>query len=134
MTKRLDRYITVDDNRGSSPLPEQHSNTAPSVAGEQLTNSQSSSSSPITTANNKYTEGRILRKLLKKKGNYERWMKTLDESGASEMSLTDSESRLMRCNGRLDVCYNVLTSVDSKFHLIPEYHVTNDPFDYNQLT
>ena len=50
------------------------------------------------------------------------------------MSLTDPESRLMRCNGRLDVCYNVLTSVDSKFHLIPEYHVTNDPFDYNQLS
>ena len=40
----------------------------------------------------------------------------------------------MKCNGRLHVCYNVLTAVDSKFHLIPEYHVTNDSFDYNQLS
>ncbi len=134
--EKLDRYIAADDNnRGSSSLPEQHSSgTAAPVAAGQPTAVQHSSSSSSSNNDNKYVQHMALQKLLKKKGDYEKWMEKLKESGASEMPLTDPESRLMKCNGRLDVCYNVLASVDSKFHLIPEYHVTNDSFDYNQLS
>ena len=38
--EKLDRYIAMDDDSGSSSLPEEHSKTAPSVAEEQLTNPQ----------------------------------------------------------------------------------------------
>jgi transposase len=59
-----------------------------------------------------------------------RMMKELQKD---EVSLTDPESRLMKNNGKIEVCYNSELSVDSKEHIIVNYDVTNEANDSNQL-
>jgi transposase len=75
-----------------------------------------------------------LKKLEEKKKEYEALMTRMEENGESEISLTDPESRLMRSNGKLEVCYNAQTAVDSKNKLIAEYDVVNGSADQNQLS
>ena len=54
--------------------------------------------------------------------------------GQKEVSLVDPDSRLMRVDSqRLDVCYNIQTSVDAKKHLIVDYDVINNSTDHHQL-
>jgi transposase len=60
--------------------------------------------------------------------------KQLEESGESQISLTDTDSRRMRVNQRTDICYNLQTVVDSKHKLILEHEVTNEPTDQAQLS
>jgi hypothetical protein len=56
-------------------------------------------------------------------------------TGQKEISLVDPNSRLMRVDSqRLEVCYNIQTSVDSKQHLIVDYDVINNSTDHHQLT
>ncbi len=74
-----------------------------------------------------------LEKLTKRRKKYSDISKKLEESGEKEISLTDPDSRLMKIRDKLDVCYNIEASVDLKFHLIPEYNVTNNQNDYDQL-
>jgi transposase len=52
----------------------------------------------------------------------------LDESGQSQISLTDPDSRMMPVSGdrRTDVCYNVQVCVDEKHKLIPDHEVITD--------
>jgi hypothetical protein len=54
--------------------------------------------------------------------------KKLDESGQSQISLTDLDSRMMPVSGdrRTDVCYNVQVCVDEKHKLIPDHEVITD--------
>jgi len=57
-------------------------------------------------------------------------------AGESEVSTVDPEARLMRTGGegrRLDVCYNVQTAVDSKYHLIVDFEVTGCSSDAGNL-
>jgi transposase len=56
------------------------------------------------------------------------------ETGEKEVSLTDPDSRLMKNQGRFEVCYNVRTAVDSKNKLIVEYEVSNAAGDQGQLS
>jgi len=58
----------------------------------------------------------------------------LEDSGESGVSLTDSDSRIMRTghNGR-DVCYNVQIAVDSKHKLIVAHQVSTQQNDLHQL-
>ena len=60
---------------------------------------------------------------------------TLNESGETQITLTDPDSRMMRTGhqGR-DVCYNVQIAVDAKHKLIVAHDVTNDINDLHQLT
>ena len=60
----------------------------------------------------------------------------LEASGATQLSLTDPESRAMKLGkGRgTEVCYNVQTAVDSKHKLIIANDVTNDPGDRDWLS
>jgi hypothetical protein len=58
----------------------------------------------------------------------------LKESGQSQISLTDPDSRAMKVGQGSDVCYNVQTAVDSLHKLIVEHEVTNDPTDQAQLS
>jgi hypothetical protein len=58
----------------------------------------------------------------------------MKQSGQKEISLTDPESRLMKCGQGLDVCYIVETAVDSKNTLIVDYDVTVDARDRNELS
>jgi transposase len=54
----------------------------------------------------------------------------------SEVSTVDPDSRLMHSNGdarKLDVCYNVQTIVDEKYHMIADFDVTGQADDKGQL-
>jgi hypothetical protein len=55
-------------------------------------------------------------------------------TGQKEVSLIDPDSRLMRDDSqRLEVGYNIQTSVDAKQHLIVDYDVINISTDHHQL-
>jgi transposase len=62
--------------------------------------------------------------------------KKIDESGQSQISLTDPDSRMMPVSGdrRTDVCYNVQVSVDEKHKLIVDHEVTNAVTDRDLLS
>jgi transposase len=75
-----------------------------------------------------------INKLEEKKQLYEQVQSQMKQTGQKEVSLTDPDSRLMRVDSqRLDVCYNVQTSVDAKKHLIVDYDVINNSTDHHQL-
>ena len=58
----------------------------------------------------------------------------MKDTGQSEVSLVDPDSRLMRVDSqRLEVSYNIQTSVDAKQHLIVDYDVINNSTDHHQL-
>lgn len=69
-------------------------------------------------------------KLEEKRLMYEQAQNQMKTTGQKEVSLTDSESRLMRVDSqKLDVCYNVRSAVDAKKHLVVDYDVTNSSTD-----
>lgn len=68
-----------------------------------------------------------------RKGRYGEWLRALERSGESQISLTDPESRLMPKTPRGDVSYNVQVAVDSQHHLMVEQEVTNAVIDSSQL-
>jgi len=76
----------------------------------------------------------IINDLKDRKISYEAYSKELEETGDTQKSLTDPDSRLMLSNGKMDVCYNVQTAVDAKNKLIVEFEVTNKANDMNLLT
>lgn len=90
-----------------------------------------------------YEEGRklskdeIQRKLdvcKERKERYEGYRSQLEESGESQISLTDSDSRLMKANEGFCVGYNVQTAVDAESHMIAGFQITNNPTDHGQIT
>ena len=73
-------------------------------------------------------------KLEEKKQQYKQVQNQMKQTGQKEVSLVDPDSRLMRVDSqRLDVCYNIQTSVDAKKHLIVNYDVINNSTDHHQL-
>jgi transposase len=75
-----------------------------------------------------------IEQLKKRKEEYQNLLGRLKESGETQISLTDPDSRAMVNNQRIDVCYNVQTTVDEKHKLIIDYEVTNEVKDSNQLS
>jgi len=75
-----------------------------------------------------------IKELTKRQQLYNSYMTDMKATGNTQKSLTDPEARLMMNNGKLDVCFNVQTAVDSKNHLIADFNVTNDCCDYGLLT
>jgi transposase len=74
-------------------------------------------------------------KVLKERREEYRGLLTgLKESGESQISLTDPDSRAMLNNQKIEVCYNVQTTVDSKHKLIIDHEVTNEVTDHSQLS
>jgi transposase len=71
--------------------------------------------------------------LLKKNGSVGQLLKKMQEEGQTQVSLTDPDSRLMKTQGRMDVCYNAQFAVDSKHHLIVAHDITNAENDQEQL-
>lgn len=74
-----------------------------------------------------------LKALRERKERYEDLQKRLEESGESQISLTDPDSRLMKSQGDMKVCFNAQIAVDSKHHLIVADDVTNEVNDEWQL-
>jgi len=58
----------------------------------------------------------------------------LEETGETQISLTDPDARSMMTRGSGIVGYNVQTVVDAKHHLIVEHEVTNNGSDRDQLS
>ena len=74
-------------------------------------------------------------KLEEEKQRYKQVQNQMKATGQKEVSLTDPDSRLMRVDSqRLEVSYNIQTSVDAKRHLIVDYDVINNSTDHHQLT
>ncbi len=85
----------------------------------------------------KLSKDELQRKLAvckERKARYEGYRDMLEESGESQISLTDPDSRLMKANEGFCVGYNVQTAVDAESHMIAGYQVTNSPTDHGQIT
>jgi hypothetical protein len=76
----------------------------------------------------------IILELMERKGRYQSYADELTQTGTTQKSLTDPDSRLMMANGKMDVCFNVQTAVDDKNKLIAEFEVTNSVSDKNHLS
>lgn len=76
---------------------------------------------------------RQIEELRKRKEKYKQIDKQLTQSGETQLSQTDPDSRLMKVKDGNDVCYNVQIAVDSKHKLIVEQEVTNAGADHNEL-
>lgn len=82
------------------------------------------------------TDPRLAEKLgalRERKEQYTAYQQHLEESGESQLSLTDAESRLMKVQGDMKVCFNAQIAVDAKHHLIVAADVTNQENDEGQL-
>jgi len=65
---------------------------------------------------------------------YQSYLQQMEQSGESQLSLTDPDSRAMPKSPKGWVSYNAQTVVDSKHHLIVAQDVTNDITDRDQLS
>jgi transposase len=81
---------------------------------------------PATINPQKHLEEKIA-SLQKRSAEYRQLLKQLNDSGTSQISLTDPDSRMMYNHGQRDVSYNVQTADDCKHKLIVEHEVTNEP-------
>ena len=64
---------------------------------------------------------------------YEVYQKLMEETGASQLSLTDVDARLMKNKNGFAVAYNPQTAVDSETHLIRDFEMTNQVTDHGML-
>jgi transposase len=68
--------------------------------------------------------------LRERQQRYQEALQGLEESGATQVSLTDPDSRRMR---KVGVGYNAQIAVDARHKLIAAAEVTNEPTDHGQL-
>src|SRR5690625_204394 len=73
-------------------------------------------------------------KYQKKKEQLAELKKTMTKEGKKQLTITDTESRAMKNNGKIDVAYNMQSAVDSKHKLIVTLDVVNDVNDQSQLS
>jgi transposase len=71
--------------------------------------------------------------LAERKEQLNKMSEKLAKSGQTEISLTDPDSRQMKNNQRVEICYNAQASVDRKEKLIVDYDVINESNDRHQL-
>ena len=64
---------------------------------------------------------------------YEGYQKLMEETGASQLTLTDADARLMKNKNGFAVAYNPQTAVDSETHLIRDFEMTNQVTDHGLL-
>lgn len=69
-----------------------------------------------------------------RRAQYEQLKTDLEQSGESQISLTDPESRSMRVGHGVEVSYNVQMVVEHKHKLVVEHEVTNEVTDQGQLS
>jgi len=71
--------------------------------------------------------------LRKKRGRYGELLAELEQSGESQISLTDPDSRAMAAHTKVGVGYNIQLAVDAKNKMIVEQAVTNQVVDMGLL-
>ena len=64
---------------------------------------------------------------------YEGYQKLMEETGASQLSITDADEKLMKNKNGFAVAYNAQTAVDSETHLIRDFQMTNQVTDHGLL-
>ena len=64
---------------------------------------------------------------------YEGYRELMEKTGASQLSLTDADAKLMKNKNGFAVSYNPQTAVDSETHLIRNFHMTNRVTDHGLL-
>lgn len=64
---------------------------------------------------------------------YNKYLKKLTDNGENQISLTDEESRLMKCNNNMLVGFNTQMNVDTKSHIIASFDVSNKPNDNGSM-
>lgn len=64
---------------------------------------------------------------------YEEYQRLMEETGVSQLSLTDADAKLMKNKNGFAVSYNPQTAVDSNTHLIHDFNMTNEVTDHGQL-
>lgn len=64
---------------------------------------------------------------------YENYQKIMEETGASQLSITDADSKLMKSKNGFVVAYNPQTAVDSNTHIIRDFQMTNQVTDHGLL-
>lgn len=82
------------------------------------------------------TKDMIQRKLeeaRKRLAKYEGYQKIMEESGVSQLSITDADSKLMKSKNGFVVAYNPQTDVDSETHIIRDFQMTNRVTDHGLL-
>lgn len=87
------------------------------------------------------TPDRLTREVIEEKlkeaqerlARYEAYQELMEETGASQMSLTDADSKLMKNKNGFMMAYNPQTAVDSETHLIRDFNMTNQVTDHGQL-
>jgi transposase len=76
-----------------------------------------------------------IEELKSRKEKYKSMQHQMEETGATEISITDPDARLMSVNNNgVEVSYNVQTAVDQKHKLMVESEVINNPSDQGQLS
>lgn len=65
---------------------------------------------------------------------YEAYQKLMEDTGVSQLSLTDADARLMKNKNGFAVAYNPQTAVDSETHLIRDFEMTNQVTDHGMLS
>lgn len=124
-----------DRNFGGKKLEERIARIDAKIE-EYLRNLDDMDSQEDTAAKEKTSEEiiNIIKGLAERRERYKSYSDELVQTGETQKSLTDPDSRLMMSNGKMDVCYNVQTAVDAKNKLIAEFEVTNNAADVNQIT
>ena len=87
------------------------------------------------------TSGSLSKEELEKKlaeaqerlARYLEYQKQMEETGASQLSLTDADAKLMKNKNGFIVGYNPQTAVDSNTHLIRDYQLTNQVTDHGMM-
>lgn len=69
-----------------------------------------------------------------RKDDYQNLLEEMEKEDISQVSLTDPDCRSMMNNQRVEPCYNIQTTVDSKHKLIVDFEATNEAADQNQLS
>ncbi len=78
---------------------------------------------------------RRIEELESRKGKYTAMKQHMEQTGATEVSTTDPDARLMAVNNNgVEVSYNVQTAVDQKHKLVVDSEVINNPADQGQLS
>lgn len=70
-----------------------------------------------------------LQKAKAKTIEYNQLLKSLADSSSNQLSLTDKDSRLMKCNNNMLVGFNAQMNVDTKSHIVTALAVSNKPND-----
>lgn len=74
-----------------------------------------------------------IKKLKELRDTYEGYQQDIEESGTSQKSLTDPDSRLMKTAESFDVCHNVQVASEGKHNLVVEFYATSAETDQKQL-